>query len=343
MSRGAGIYSWAGRPTRKNQCLKTRMKMKLNIMRHTGGLKNDCLGSSPTLRDRLLRSLPRGIRLIGRVPEERAKRVSRRARCARFLETASGPRWVLLTAALLAVAVGGCELQSPDDVLAPARMLYLEAETQENQGLYADAISNYEKVSAQFPGTRLATYAYLKLAEIYSLQSNWEEAETNYRLFLARNANSHLTPYLLYRLLKVNHEKSFTGVFFKEREVDRDMGPNRNIMLEYKRFFLLYPKSVYLDEVTPFFRAARQSLAEHERLVGDFYFERGLFNASIGRYRFLLRNYPEYQDSEAVLKRLVEAYRKNQQPQFAEELQRLQAIGESSPNGKSATTSTSQQ
>lgn len=236
------------------------------------------------------------------------------------------PRGMLLAAALLSAFLGGCENQNPADVLQPARMLYLEAEAGENDGLYAEAIGNYEKIAARFPGTRLAVYAYLKLAEIYSEQKKWVEAETNYRLFLARNANSHLTPYLLYRLLKVNHEKSYTGLVFREREIDRDMEPNRKILLEYKRFFLLYPKSVYLKEVTPFFRAARQTLAQHERLVGDFYFERGQFNASIGRYMYLLRNYPEFEDVDGVLRKLIQAYHNNQQPGFARELERLQKV-----------------
>lgn len=249
-------------------------------------------------------------------------------------------RKLFLAAALLAwlpLVFGGCGVNRPEDVLAPARLLYVEAEVMENQGLYSEAITRYEQIAGQYPGTRLATYSYLKLGEIYSQQRNWVDAETNYRQFLARNGNSHLTPYLLYRLLKVNHENSFTGVLFKEREIDRDMGPNRQIMLEYKRFFLLYPKSVYMEEVTPFFKAARQTLAEHERVVADFYFERDQFNAAIGRYIYLLLNFPEFEDSEAVLKKLLRAYRKNQQPEFAEEIERIRAVG-GKKSGAPATT-----
>lgn len=247
-----------------------------------------------------------------------------------------GPLAVVLGMVLMLGAMTGCEAEDPDRVFAPARLLFVEAETKENQGLYADAIIKYEKITAQFPGTRLAAFAYLKLAEIYSLQKEWNDAETNYRLFLARSANSHLTPYLLYRLLKVNYEKSFTGLIFRERESDRDTEPNRRIMLEYKRFYLLYPKSAYLKEVTPIFRGARQTLAYHERMVADFYYDRGQFNAAIGRYTYLLRNFPEFEESEAVLKQLIRAYRKNQQPQFAEELERLQTVGADQADGGGA-------
>ena len=251
------------------------------------------------------------------------------------------PIRAMLVMGLALVAIAGCDAQDPDTDFAPARLLFVQAEAKENQGLYADAITNYEKISTQFPGTRLATFAYLKLAEIYSLQRDWVEAETNYRLFLARSANSHLTPYLLYRLLKVNYEKSFTGLIFREREIDRDMKPSQQILLEYKRFYLLYPKSVYLDEVTPYFRGARQTLAHHEQLVADFYAERGQFNAAISRYTYLLRNFPEFEDSEVVLKKLIRAYRKNQQPQFARELERLHTVGANRLNGGGASSTVS--
>jgi outer membrane protein assembly factor BamD len=234
-----------------------------------------------------------------------------------------------LALTVLALGAAGCETAT-EDVQAPARILYVEGESLENQGLYSEAITKFTQVTTQYPGTRLATFSYLKLGDILSKQEDWVEAETQYRLFLALNANSHFTPFLLYRLLKVNHERSYTGIIFKAREVDRDMGPNRQIILEFKRFFLLYPKSAYLEEVRPIFRDARETLAQHELVVGDFYFERGQYNAAAGRYLYLLRNYPEFKGSRRVVRRLIEAYRQNQQPAFADEIERIVA---GSPDG----------
>ncbi len=242
------------------------------------------------------------------------------------MATRKGFARTLLALAWMALAVAGCETTAPQDIVAPARLLYLQAEISENQGLFTEAIDKYTQLIAQYSGTRLATFSHLRLAEIYSRQEEWGDADTNYRLFLNLNSNSHLTPFLLYRLLKVNHERSFTGAVFKEREFDRDMEPNRNIILEYKRFFLLYPKSVYLDEVTPIFRSARETLGLHELVVADFYFERGQFNAAISRYLYLLRNFPEFKDTDEVLLKLVEAYQENQQQEFAKEIERIHAI-----------------
>ncbi|MEE8395433.1 MAG: outer membrane protein assembly factor BamD [bacterium] len=225
--------------------------------------------------------------------------------------------------AAIALALAGCSEPVVGKLSKPARLLFVEAESQEDQGIFSEALTNYQKIVDENPGTRLGTLAYLKIAEVKFEQREWVEAETNYRLFLTLNPNSHLTPYVLHRILKVNHEKSFTGLIFPEREVDRDMGPNRQIMLEYKRFFLLYPKSVYLRELTPLYQAAWESLARYEMVVGDYYFERRQYHSAIGRYRTLLRNYPGFEDERTVLSNLIEAHRKNQQPALAAEMERI--------------------
>jgi len=238
----------------------------------------------------------------------------------RFAPPALWPALLLLPALLLV----GCETPQPL-VQTPARVQYLEAESLENQNLLAEAATNYQEVIDQHPGTRLGTFAYLKLGDIRFQQQKWVEAETNYKLFLTVNANSHLTPYVLSRLMKVNYEAGFTGVFFPEREVDRDMEPNRKLLLEYKRFFLLYPNSSYFAEVKDYYRAAKDTLAAHERVVADFYFERGQYNAAASRYHYLLRNFPNYpaDEQEEVLRRLVEAYERDQRPRLAGEMRRI--------------------
>jgi outer membrane protein assembly factor BamD len=161
------------------------------------------------------------------------------------------------------------------------------------------------------------------MAELYSRQEDWLQAETNYRLFLSANSNSHLNAYVLYRLLIMNDKKSYTGLFFPEREIDRDMEPSKQIILEYKRFYLLYPQSVYAPDVVPIYRAARRTLALHELIVADFYLRREEYNAAAARYLYVLRNFPEQPDPQYSLRRLIEAYRKDQQPDLAAEMQRI--------------------
>ncbi len=227
-----------------------------------------------------------------------------------------------LLALLAALTLAACETPKPK-MKTPARLLYYQAQALMDQELYSDAITKFQEVADENQGSLLGSFAYLELADVYSRQEEWLKADTNYRLFLGASQTTHLTPFVLYSLVKVNRSRSFTGLFFPTREVDRDQMPNRQIIQEYNRFYFLYPTSMFLDEVRGYAQDARQTLAEHERQVANFYYNRGHYNAAAGRYLYLLRNYPSYPDTLGVLTRLVQAYRRNQQPDEAAEMERL--------------------
>lgn len=246
--------------------------------------------------------------------------------------TSSQPRirvlsWILLCAfSLPALALTGCETAAPKFRI-PARISYMEAEGLENEGVISEAIEKYQQIADENTGTLLGTFSFLKMADLNFELSNWEEAETNYRLFLTTNQNSHLTSYVLYKLVVVQHRKSITGLFFPSREIERNMEPNRRIIQEFQRFFFLYPNSVFLKEIRSYLGEAHLALAAHEHMVADFYFERDQFNAAVSRYLYLLKNFPNYPESEEVLKRLILSYRRNQQPELADELERFYKTG----------------
>lgn len=234
----------------------------------------------------------------------------------------SGTFYALLI--VLAALGGACSgAGSTDTTQQPPRTLYQDAQSLEDAGLYTEAIDKYKKVASENQGTRLGSFAYFRMAELYVKQEDWLQADTNYRLFLSANSNSHLNAYVLYRLLTVNDKKAYSGLFFREREIDRDMDPSKQIITEYKRFYLLYPSSIYAPDVIQIYRAARRTLAAHEIVVAYFYLRHGEYNAAAGRYLYVLRNYPELENPEYALRRLIEAYRHDQQPGPADEMQRI--------------------
>ncbi|MDH5752524.1 MAG: outer membrane protein assembly factor BamD [Deltaproteobacteria bacterium] len=234
------------------------------------------------------------------------------------------PGWLIFLPAALALALAatGCQAPQPD-VKIPARILYLEGQMQEDQELYSEATTKLKTVVEQNAGSRLGNFANLKMGLIELKKEEWVTAESYFRLFLSGNANSHLTPFVLFQIMKAHHENSYTGLFVRNREIDRDMEPNRQLIREFKRFYFLFPNSMYSQQVREYFRAARESIAEHERLVADYYYDRGLYNAAASRYLYLLRNYPFYQDSEYALEMLIRSYRQNVQPAAAEEMERI--------------------
>ena len=68
---------------------------------------------------------------------------------------------------------------------------------------------------------------------------------------------------------------------------------------------------------------ALSDLAEHELHVANYYFDKDYYHSAIKRYLYLLKNYPSFPRTAQVAERLIEAYRLNQQPELADEIQKV--------------------
>ncbi len=219
--------------------------------------------------------------------------------------------------------IQGCSETANNKIRLPTTELYHQAMVSIEDEYYNEALKNFEILVDEHTGTRLATLAHLKMGDIYFIQSKWEESETSYRQFLLLNQRSHLTPYVLNRLIALNYERNHYGIFFKSRDYDRNMEPNRTLIKEYQRFYLLFPKSPYLEQVKEYHSRAMFDLAEHELNVANYYFDKQSYHSAIGRYVYLLKNYPGFLRTSNVAQRLIEAYRLNRQQELADEMQKV--------------------
>ena len=124
---------------------------------------------------------------------------------------------------LISGLIQGCSDKTNNQIRLPSTELYHQAMVSIEDEYYNEALKNFEILVDEHAGTRLATLAHLKMGDIYFIQSKWEESETRYRQFLLLNQRSHLTPYVLNRLIALNYERNHYGIFFKSRDYDRNM------------------------------------------------------------------------------------------------------------------------
>lgn len=194
-----------------------------------------------------------------------------------------------------------------------------------DQALYSSAIPIFEEIIKENPGTKYATYSYLKLgdANLESGSSKYSEAEKNYRIFLSYSPHSHLVPYIMSRLIELNYKKSGSILFGEDYTYSRDPEHFKRIINEYQRFFLMYPHSLHLEDARVYMEKSKEALAWHEFLIGNWYYEQNYLRSAIERYRYLLKNYPTFSQSEQVVKKLIKAYKTNQREDLAEELERI--------------------
>ena len=216
-----------------------------------------------------------------------------------------------------------CTDTATTQVRVPATELYQKAMVAFEDKFYLEALKNFEILIEEHSGTRLATLSHLKMGDLYFLQNKWEESESSYRRFLLLNPRTHLAPYTLNRLIALNYERNIYGLFVKSRDYDRNMEPNRTLIREYQRFYLLFPQSPYLEDVQDYQSRALSDLAEHELHVANYYFDKQAYRSAIGRYLYLLKHYPSFPRISQVAERLIEAYRLNLQPELADEMQKV--------------------
>lgn len=227
----------------------------------------------------------------------------------------------LILSAFVFGLISSCS-QSTDN--SAVEILYDTAIINHEKGFYTQAADDFQKVIDENPGTRYATFAYLKKADALfaSGSTKYDEAETNYRLFLAYNPNHHLVPYVLERLINLNFKRNEHWFFGYYHDHDRDPEPYHKIITEYQRFSLLHPESLYLQASRETLDMAVEAIANHEFTIGNWYYEHSLYPSAIARYTYLLREFPGFTKTGEVISKLIETYKINQQPRLAEELER---------------------
>jgi outer membrane protein assembly factor BamD len=245
---------------------------------------------------------------------------------------------VLVSFALL-LAVGGCRSGPKQDPI-----LKLSAVESLSQGKTLMADKKYGRARPYLlhafevePNSVTGREALLLVADTFYFEggsTNYIQAEAKYRDFLNRFPTSDRAPYVQLQI----------GNSLAERmeRPDRDQTTTRKALAAFEDLLRLYPTSEYAAQARDKINQVRDNLAEHEFLVGQFYFRFGLPKAAAARLEYLLATYPEYSHKDKVLYYLGRSYLKGAQPtEAAQAFKRLRAEFPDSPYTHEAPASSS--
>jgi len=160
-------------------------------------------------------------------------------------------------------------------------------------------------VAENYANDPIGRQAALKLADSYFDEGTtlgYLEAQTRYRDFRNRYPSSPRADYALFRLAQTADKEA--------EKPDREQTNTRLAATSYRELILGYPDSPYITEARARLQRIRNLLAEHEYLVGRFYYRRKAFNAARGRFDTILQAYPDYSSVDRVLLELGFAQRK---------------------------------
>lgn len=153
------------------------------------------------------------------------------------------------------------------------------------------------------PNSLAGREGLLLAADSYYLEGgrlNLIQAEQRYKDFLNRFPTSDKAAYVQFQMAN-----ALAG---RIGRADRDLEASRKALAAYEDLLNLYPTSEYAREARGKILVVKDSLAEHELGVGDFYLRFGMPGAAAKRFEYLLTNFPESSKKETALYQLGVAY-----------------------------------
>jgi outer membrane protein assembly factor BamD len=166
-----------------------------------------------------------------------------------------------------------------------AASLAIQAQEELDADDYADAAKLYQQLKDQYPYSRYAVLAELRLGDAYFLDGKYIEADGAYKTFVDMRPDNDAIPYALYQQGMCNY-MTINGV-------DHDQTPAILTIQILGNLVETYPDSKYASMAKARIAEAQNSLAGHEFYIGEFYYNRKDYRAAMNRFEGLIAHYPD--------------------------------------------------
>jgi len=143
----------------------------------------------------------------------------------------------------------------------------------------------FKFVRREFPYSRYAALAELRLADCEFVEENWAEAASSYRRFMRLHRTHPNADHAAFRRGLSFHKMIPSDWFLVPPSYERDMSATRDALRELRNFLKRYPISDYRPEASELVEDCLARLARHEMYVAQFYLRRGKHQAAINRTR----------------------------------------------------------
>lgn len=227
-------------------------------------------------------------------------------------------RRLALGSLIVLLAMGGAACRSSQRVDPILQLSAEEALTQGKQLMQEERYARSRpyllhafEVSPNSPEGR---EALLLVADAYFRQGgaeNYIQAESRYRDYLNRFPTSDQAAYAQLQIANSLAERVAPP--------DRDQTPTRQAVQAYEDVLRLYPSSPQAETAREGLQAVRTRLAEHEWMVGRFYYRFRMYAAAAKRFENLVNDYPGYAELDQVLFFLGRTYEVMQRSDDAQE------------------------
>lgn len=191
----------------------------------------------------------------------------------------------------LAVSACGAPATPAENDLFREASLALEDES------YTTAVSSYKKLLEEYPFSDKAEIASINIAYAYYLKGEYAQAVASFNDFERLYPISPLLPFVSYTVGLCWLDQAKAG--------DRDPSASTQALLQFTRVANEFPGTLYADLAVFRQQQARENLAAHELVVGDYYNQRKNLSAAASRYEYVIRQYPTTENAARAAEKLA--------------------------------------
>ena len=183
----------------------------------------------------------------------------------------------------------------PELLKLTKEQIFQKAEDHFKEERWTRARTYYSHVYENYPNDPLGRRSLLRVADTFFNQGdpvNLVEAQYKYRDFLNRFPGSEYADYAMLQIAMVS---------FKQMEKpDRDQQKTREAVEKLNDMIKAFPRSELRPEAEKRLQDARDRLAKHEHIVARFYMKRRSYPAAVQRLNYLIDEYPNFAERDAV-------------------------------------------
>ncbi|AFL53030.1 outer membrane protein assembly factor BamD [Sinorhizobium fredii] len=182
----------------------------------------------------------------------------------------------------------------------PPEVLYNQGLANLNAGKTTEAGRKFDAIDKQHPFSEYARKALVMNAFVAYRNGQYQDAINSTSRYLNLYPQSEDAAYAQY----------IQGLAYTKQipAVTQDQKPAQKAIDAMQVVVDKYPDSEYVDDAQAKIRFARDQLAGKEMQVGRYYLERKEYLAAISRFRVVVEQYPNTNQVEEALARLVEGY-----------------------------------
>jgi outer membrane protein assembly factor BamD len=213
---------------------------------------------------------------------------------------------IALAASATSVLITACQNDPDIDITKlsaetdPPEVLYNQGLANLNAGKTTEAARKFDAIDKQHPFSEYARKALVMRSFVNYRNGQYQDAINGASRYLNLYPESEDAAYAQY-IVGLAYSKQIPAV-------TQDQKPAFKTIEAMQAVITKYPDSEYVEDAQAKLRFAKDQLAGKEMQVGRYYLERKEYLAAITRFRTVVESYPNTNQVEEALSRLVETY-----------------------------------